>query len=234
MLAISAQWPLRRDSEQLEPLRCGVAFNCRSQLEERAMKLQRKSRLFIVSALTLSRLWRSLSRDSEVQKAASAKKDVMHPASIPYGSQQLPVEDGDGFVLPWMEQLALQSEDLNIEHKAVLGRLNDLLRALCCGEPAGIAMACSALSAEVRVHFSKEDELMLTTGYPDSATHIKQHDELMHRLARIEYAVKYANDFWTNSDELLMLERWFVPHLTYADRRLADFIAAQRAKSNAA
>jgi hemerythrin len=31
-----------------------------------------------------------------------------------------------------------------------------------------------------------------------------------------------------------MLERWFVPHFAYADRGLADFMAARRAEPGAA
>jgi hypothetical protein len=31
-----------------------------------------------------------------------------------------------------------------------------------------------------------------------------------------------------------MLERWFVPHLTYADQRFADFMAAQGGEQAAA
>ena len=152
----------------------------------------------------------------------------MSRSSVPYGSPQLNVESGDGFALPWVEQLVMQSEELNVEHMAVLQKLNSLLRALNSGEPTGIAMACSAMSAEVRAHFAKEEELMLAAAYPDSAAHIEQHEELLRRLARIGYAVTYAAGFWSPANELSMLERWFVPHLTYADRRFAEFMAARQ------
>ena len=149
--------------------------------------------------------------------------------SVPYGSSQLPVQHGIEFSLAWVEQLALQSKELNVEHESVLQKLNSLLHALNSGEPTGIAMACSAMSAEARAHFAKEEELMLAASYPDRTAHIEQHEELMRRLARIEYAVAYANGFWSPANELSMLEQWFVPHLSYADRRFADFIATRGA-----
>ena len=153
----------------------------------------------------------------------------MFQSSVPYESQQLPVTHGRDFALHWVKQLATQSEELNVEHEAVLQQLISLLRALNSGEPTGIAMACSALAAEARAHFASEEELMLTADYPDRTAHIEQHDVLMRRLARISYAVTYATGFWSPVNELSMLEQWFVPHLSYADRRFADFIATRGA-----
>ena len=153
----------------------------------------------------------------------------MFQSSVPYGSQQLPDMHDCGFTLHWVKQLATQSEALNVEHEAVLQQLNSLLRALNSGEPTGIAMACTAMAAEARAHFASEEELMLTADYPDRATHIEQHDVLMRRLARISYAVTSATGLWSPVNELSMLEQWFVPHLTYADRRFAEFIATRRA-----
>ena len=157
----------------------------------------------------------------------------MSESNVPYGSQQLPVEHGDGFALPWVKQLTMQSEELNVEHEAVLQKLNNLLRALNSGDANRITMACSAMSAEARAHFAKEEELMLAAGYPERTAHMEQHDELLRRLARIRYTLTSGNGFWSPANELSMLERWFVPHVTYADQRFADFDAARRATPDA-
>jgi len=158
----------------------------------------------------------------------------MSQSSIPYGSQQLPDAHGDGFAMPWLQQLALQSADLNKEHEAVLKNLNGLLRALSTRDRSRIAMACTGMSAAARAHFTKEEALMLAAGYPDRAAHIEQHDELMRRLARIRYVLIDGIGSWSPTSELSMLERCFVPHLNDADRRFADFIAARRTPPDAA
>lgn len=158
----------------------------------------------------------------------------MSESSVPYGSQQLSVEHGDGFAMPWLQQLTTQSAELNAEHEAVLHKLNDLLRALKSGDATRITMACSVMSAEARAHFTKEEELMLAADYPDRAAHIEQHDELMRRLARIRYVLTSGTGFWSPASELSMLEHWFVPHLSHADRRFGDFVAARRVTPQAA
>lgn len=150
----------------------------------------------------------------------------MSHSSVPYGSQQLHHEQVHGFNLHWLNQLTMQSEELNVEHEVVLHSLNNLLISLDCGDPTHIAMACNVLSAEARTHFAKEEEMMRSSGYPDITAHIEQHNELLRGLARIRYKLMSGIGLWSPSSEVSMLERWFVPHITYADRRFSDFVSA--------
>lgn len=152
----------------------------------------------------------------------------MSVSCVPYGSQQLPVEHGSGFALPWVKQLTMQSEELNREHQAILENLNNLLHALNSGDPTRITMAGSLMFATARSHFAKEEEMMRAANYPDRTAHIEQHDELMRRLDRIRNVLTFGIASWSPANELSMLERWFVPHLTYADQAFADFVAARR------
>lgn len=153
---------------------------------------------------------------------------------VPYGSQQLISPHRDGFDMSWVKELALQDEDLDDEHKAVLAKLHSLLNALQSGDRPRIGTACTGLSVEARAHFAEEEELMLAADYPDRAAHIDEHEDLARRLGRIRYIVNNGVVFWSPDSELPMLERWFVPHLSDADRRFVDFMAGRSVKSNAA
>jgi hemerythrin-like metal-binding protein len=133
--------------------------------------------------------------------------------------------------MPWVEELAMQSEELNADHREILQKLNGLLHALDSGDRSRIAMACSLFCAEAQAHFANEKQLMLACDYPDSAAHIEQHEDLMRSVACIQVALTSGNGTWTPMNAISMLEKWFVPHLTHADRRLADFMAAQGATS---
>jgi hemerythrin-like metal-binding protein len=158
----------------------------------------------------------------------------MSQSNVPYGSQQLPANQSHGFALPWVGQLAEQGKELNAEHEAVLQKLNALLLALNSGDATAIVMACSVMSTEARAHFANEEELMLAADYPYREAHVEQHDELLRGLARIRFSLTSGSGFWSPADAQSMLERWFVPHLTYADQRFADFMAAQGGEQAAA
>jgi hemerythrin-like metal-binding protein len=153
----------------------------------------------------------------------------MSHLSVPYGSSQLPDGQGCAFALPWVAQLDEQGRELDLEHEALLQKLNSLLIALNSGDATRITMACNVMSVAAQAHFANEEELMLAEGYPDRAAHIEQHEELMRSLARIEFSLASGSGFWSPTYPLSMLERWFVPHLSYADRRFADFMADRRA-----
>lgn len=158
----------------------------------------------------------------------------MFHSSVPFGSQQLPTVQSGGFTLHWVDQLAMQSDELNAEHAVMLQKLNALLRAFNSNDSTRITMACTTMSAAAGAHFAKEEELMLTCGYPECSAHIAQHDELLRRLASIQFRLASGLGFWSPASEQSILERWFVPHLTYADRRFAEFSAARLAAPGAA
>ncbi len=155
----------------------------------------------------------------------------MSDASVPHGSRRLPANRRFGFALPWVEELSQQGKTLDVEHGGVLQRLNSLLFALNSGDRTAITMACSLMSAEAQAHFANEEALMLAADYPHREAHGEQHEELMRGLARIQFSLTSGSGFWSPSDALSMLERWFVPHLTFADQQLADFLAGEGAAS---
>ncbi len=149
---------------------------------------------------------------------------------VPYGSQQLVVGSGVSFAMPWMEELATKNKDLNTDHHTLLQSLNNLLVALGSGDSMHISMACIALTAEIRSHFAKEEEMMQAVSYPDLADHVEQHEKLLQSISNIEFAMTTGNGNFSPSSALSAIENWFMPHLTLADRRLADFIAARDAQ----
>ena len=136
------------------------------------------------------------------------------------------------FTLPWMDKLSLESESLNNEHHAVLQKLNGLLIAISSGDGTRIVMACDILTAEARRHFASEEAQMREVGYPDFESHRDQHEELRRGLARLRYSVSAGSGFPSAASPLSYLEQWFVPHLSYADKRLADFLVARTAPSH--
>ena len=149
---------------------------------------------------------------------------------VPYGSQQMALGSGVAFAMPWMDELATKNKDLNADHRTVLLSLNSLLLALGSGDSMRISMACVALTSEVRSHFAMEEEMMQVSGYPERAAHIEQHQNLLSSISRIEFAMTAGSGNFSPASALSAIENWFVPHLTLADQRLADFISDCKAR----
>lgn len=133
------------------------------------------------------------------------------------------------FTIPWVQELALQSNDLDDEHYALLNKLNGLLIALSSSDRTRIVMACSVLAVEARAHFDSEEAQMREAGYPDLEQHREQHEALQRDLSHLLFTANSGAGFLSSTYPQSLLERWFVPHLTYADRKVADFLAANAA-----
>ncbi len=136
------------------------------------------------------------------------------------------------FTIPWMQELELQSDDLDDEHHALLEKLNNLLIALSSQDPNRIATACSDLWAEARAHFDSEEAQMEQAGYPDLEQHREQHEELERALSNLLLTVNSGAGFSASTNAHSFLDRWFVPHLTHADKKVADFLAANGAAAH--
>jgi len=153
---------------------------------------------------------------------------TMFPNSVSWTRDQLQRETtNSAFTLPWMERLSLECENLNNEHHALLQVLNGLLMAIGSREPTRIAMACTVLSVEAQSHFTSEEEQMREAGYPDLESHVARHKELHRALALLRYSASSGTGFVSTTAPLSSLERWFVPHLTFDDKLVADFLAAR-------
>jgi len=152
----------------------------------------------------------------------------MFPNSVSSTRDQLQRQTtNSAFTLPWMEKLSLESESLDNEHHALLQKLNGLLIAIGSGDKARIEMACTILSVEAKSHFTSEKAQMREAGYPELESHAAQHEELHRGLALLRYSVSSGTGFLSSTVPISFLERWFVPHLAFADRRVAEFVAAR-------
>jgi hemerythrin-like metal-binding protein len=158
----------------------------------------------------------------------------MSQPSLVSGSQQLPASQNIESALAWVEELTLQNEELNTDHKALLEKLNNLLFALGCTDLDRIAPALAVLYAEAEMHFAKENDLMFAVDYPHRTAHIEKHKQLLDGVGQIGFALTSGHIAWTPAGALPLLEQWFVPHLTYADRRLANFIDIRNTASRIA
>ena len=152
----------------------------------------------------------------------------MFPNSVSWTCDRLQHETtSSAATLPWMEKLYLESESLNNEHHALLQKLNGLLTAIDSGDQTRVAMACTILSVEARSHFTSEETRMREGGYPELESHFVQHEELLRDLALLRHSVSSGTGFLSTTAPLSCLERWFVPHLTFADKRVAEFLAGR-------
>lgn len=126
----------------------------------------------------------------------------------------------------WSDDLQTGLNEIDLQHKVLLGQFNDLLDA--CAEQRGREVAgrfLTFLVGYVNLHFAAEEKLMAEHQYTGLAHHAKEHEEYRAKLDRL----RKERDAHGMSDELLreavwLAADWFLTHIRQTDMAMAGAI----------
>lgn len=138
--------------------------------------------------------------------------------------------------ISWNASLELGHEQIDREHKGMLGQINRLFDAVFieCDRLAAeqgnacrsacIAAAVAALRSVAAEHFRSEEALMAASDYPAMKHHAEQHRELLDQLEQIEahFIAKRADSL---PHAVRFLREWFEFHVDTYDRALVRWLA---------
>lgn len=138
--------------------------------------------------------------------------------------------------LSWNASLELGHEQIDREHKGMLGQINRLFDAVFieCDRLAAeqgnacrsacIVAAVGTLRSVAAEHFRSEEALMAASGYPAMKHHAEQHADLLEQLEQIEahFISKQADSL---PHAVRFLREWFEFHVDSYDRALVRWFA---------
>ncbi|HEX9079451.1 MAG TPA: bacteriohemerythrin [Desulfuromonadaceae bacterium] len=130
--------------------------------------------------------------------------------------------------IQWRDSLAIGVEEIDDQHKELLRRFNGLLSACEAGKGIEeLKPLLTFLDDYVIEHFSNEERLQRTYGYPGYATHKREHDSFIERVLALKgeidsegVAVHHVME--TNN----MLLKWLLNHISKVDTELGKFLRA--------
>lgn len=132
----------------------------------------------------------------------------------------------------WTEKLAVGVEEIDIQHRVLFKKIDDLLKAMETvegeepGEDAGdIERFFEFLEDYAGSHFVMERKAMAVYKYPDRAAHLKEHDIFTRAIDELKASFKSGGA----SVELkaALKERlcdWLVLHVSEVDKALGSFL----------
>lgn len=124
----------------------------------------------------------------------------------------------------WSEDIALRLPAIDAQHRQLIGWFNTLDDAVLHGEGAQvIGSTLENLINYVYEHFSAEEELMLTAGYPGFDRHREEHDSFVSRLRELQAGFLDSEEMCRQT--LAFLAGWIVSHIRVTDTELGRFLA---------
>lgn len=151
--------------------------------------------------------------------------------------------------ITWRDNLNLGIPEIDDQHKALAGMLNDIasmlhgnngsdqiqaeVEATATAQHSGSAhaglveqdpvlMLLEKLVRHTREHFACEEALMQASGYPDLNTHRREHVMLLAELKQFLTSVEEGGLELT-MESLSALKHWLIAHIVESDQDYADF-----------
>ena len=131
-------------------------------------------------------------------------------------------------VLEWTPEYSVHVEEIDREHQTWFGAVNRLHEAMLAGKGKDtLGTLLAEMTQYTFDHFVHEEKLMAAIHYPDQWAHVQQHVEL--RCKAGAFKERFERGEATMTIELtLFLSDWIKQHTMTTDRRLGEFLVANR------
>ncbi|WP_374380652.1 bacteriohemerythrin [Dongia sp.] len=135
---------------------------------------------------------------------------------------------GGGDLVEWNDGLHIGEKAIDEEHGQIMATINDLHRAIATDEkPAAVEASFRRMVEYTRTHFTNEEALMRSRGYPETEEHGKAHEWLMRRLNQLHDRYQEGHRE-AGTDLLNLLSSWWMTHISTDDTQLAQYLKGSR------
>lgn len=126
----------------------------------------------------------------------------------------------------WNDGLKIGVPLIDSEHKELCGRIDNLLTACSAGHGRDeIAQTVAFLQEYTVKHFSDEEKLQRSSGYPKCAEHKAMHEYFKSKVADLRASLEENGANVANVSETnYFLMNWLLNHIQKVDKELATYI----------
>jgi hemerythrin len=118
-------------------------------------------------------------------------------------------------------------EQIDDEHKRLVGLLNELHRALKAGTGQGaLGGILEGLYQYTCYHFAHEEMLFKRSNYPGYEKHLRQHRELTTKVLEIYEGFQKEASTMAPEEALEFLKTWLAQHIMGSDREFGQYLLA--------
>jgi hemerythrin len=132
-------------------------------------------------------------------------------------------------IMPWTKSLETGIASIDGQHQQLVRLVNELYDAMTTnqGKEATGKVLGELVTYTVK-HFAHEEQLFAKTVYPDSAAHIKEHNDLKQKVGEFGQAFA-AGKATVNADLMNFLRTWLMSHILQSDKKYAPHLKAKGA-----
>lgn len=134
-------------------------------------------------------------------------------------------------LMEWNDKLSVGIAPIDRQHQKLVGMLNTLYDGVQAGHGKDVlGKVLDGLIAYTVDHFSFEEKLFAQTGYPASAAHIKEHEDLKRQVLEVQAKYKSGAAATLSLEVMNFLKNWLVKHIQGSDKRYGPHLVAAGVK----
>ncbi len=134
-------------------------------------------------------------------------------------------------LMVWNDKFSVGVAAIDNEHKRLVQMLNELYDAIQAGRGKdALGKILDGLIAYTAGHFAHEERLFAETGYPASAAHTKEHEDLKKQVLDVQAKYRAGATGVLSLEVMNFLKNWLVVHIQGSDRKYGPHLNAKGIK----
>ena len=134
-------------------------------------------------------------------------------------------------LMQWNEKMSVGVSTFDNEHKKLIDLVNALHDGIQANRtPDVLGKVLDGLISYTATHFKHEEEFFAKSGYPASAEHKKEHDDLTRQVLDIQAKFKGGATGTLSLEVLAFLKKWLIGHIQGSDRKYGPHLNAKGCK----
>lgn len=130
-------------------------------------------------------------------------------------------------LMQWNEAMSVGVEELDEQHRKLVGLINDAYEALQVHDETRMAQLLDDMREYAIIHFDTEEGLLDKCGYPELSAHKFQHAKFNEAVREFK-SKQFQN---TNLSQIFVfLSRWLASHIMEDDMRYAPYLTEKPEK----
>ncbi len=127
-------------------------------------------------------------------------------------------------LIDWSPALDTKIGSIDGQHKKLVALINGLHEAMKTGMGKEVvAKAIDELVDYTVVHFSNEEKLMTSYGFPGYIAHKKEHDEFTQKVRKLDEDFK-SGKLLITIEIMRFLKDWLTTHIQGTDQKYSPFL----------
>jgi hemerythrin-like metal-binding protein len=133
-------------------------------------------------------------------------------------------------LIPWKEEFSVKIASIDEQHQKLLGLINSLHQAMLARKGKHVlGPVLDNLVAYTQEHFAYEEQLFERYEYPSRLSHIKEHKELVKKVADFQADFE-SGKLTVTMDVMQFLKDWLERHIQGTDKAYSAYLVRNGVK----